>query len=493
MTDSVYRSEDGGESWEAYSLGVEGGERMNIAVDIDSTNIVYASTDIGFIKSTDSGQSWDLSVVSSDPVTIRKIKCSPSEPEKVYVTSDGGVMYKTSGGLGKRNQSTAVQWEKLPENLSNSYLRDIEIDPDNSNHLYIMSSGSGIGQMLKRSTDGGYNWTSIPGTQMQTAYDVTLGSIYIGGSWDDDDVDSTSTFMGLFRSTDGGATWDKYAFHKEHYRNFGHVKSVAPDLDDPTVCYAAGNYIDEYQAWIASVMKTTDRGDTWNEIGLSIPRKTTVIRIDPFDHNRIYVGTEKDEYSNVGGLYISTDAGATWQEPAQHFFVKDLVVNNSEEGSLFAGTPNTVYKSSDGGVTWEEIADGLNMGVTCMDFDPVNHVLYAGTEDDGVFRISTGTGVATATQKMPETAVLHQNFPNPFNGGTTIHYSLERSFNVQIAIYDVRGRLVKRLFNGERESGMHRIEWDGRDTSEKTVPSGLYFARMKAGDRVQMKKMILQK
>ena len=88
---------------------------------------------------------------------------------------------------------------------------------------------------------------------------------------------------------------------------------------------------------------------------------------------------------------------------------------------------------------------------------------------------------------------LYQNHPNPFNPTTMIGYELDRSVDVQLDIYDVQGRLVRRLVNRVVEPGFHSIEWDGRNDSGRAVSSGIYFYRLRAGHTVQTRKMVLLK
>ncbi|UCH62104.1 MAG: T9SS type A sorting domain-containing protein [Fidelibacterota bacterium] len=99
-------------------------------------------------------------------------------------------------------------------------------------------------------------------------------------------------------------------------------------------------------------------------------------------------------------------------------------------------------------------------------------------------------GIATA---LPEQPALRQNHPNPFNAQTTISYQLPENAVVELAIYDLRGQRVRMLAGGMRSGGEHRQVWDGQDDSGRPVPSGVYYYRLEAGDRILTKKMILMK
>lgn len=88
---------------------------------------------------------------------------------------------------------------------------------------------------------------------------------------------------------------------------------------------------------------------------------------------------------------------------------------------------------------------------------------------------------------------LKQNYPNPFNPSTTIDYSINRSDNVRINIYDSAGRLVKNLVNGFRRPGDYKVIWDGKNNDGINASSGVYFYQLITKDFQSSKKMILLK
>ncbi|HSG27688.1 MAG TPA: M1 family aminopeptidase, partial [Candidatus Krumholzibacterium sp.] len=92
---------------------------------------------------------------------------------------------------------------------------------------------------------------------------------------------------------------------------------------------------------------------------------------------------------------------------------------------------------------------------------------------------------------IPALSYLSQNFPNPFNPVTTIGFGLGEESRVRIAVYDLRGRLVRVLTDGVWPAGSHDIVWNGLDSSGVPVASGVYFYRMESGDTSTSKKMVL--
>ena len=74
---------------------------------------------------------------------------------------------------------------------------------------------------------------------------------------------------------------------------------------------------------------------------------------------------------------------------------------------------------------------------------------------------------------------------------TVIDYSLGKRCHVRIAVYDLLGRMVRTIIDEEQSSGSHFTAWDGTSDSGSRVASGVYFYRLKAGDVVRTKKMVL--
>ena len=85
------------------------------------------------------------------------------------------------------------------------------------------------------------------------------------------------------------------------------------------------------------------------------------------------------------------------------------------------------------------------------------------------------------------------NFPNPFKSKTTITYSLQENSNVIIEIYNIQGKKIKTLVNEYQVSGNHSVVWYGRNETEQSVNSGIYFYRITAGNLFSAKEMILIK
>lgn len=153
----------------------------------------------------------------------------------------------------------------------------------------------------------------------------------------------------------------------------------------------------------------------------------------------------------------------------------------------------------------------INLTITLLEGDwavigPI--VLYEFEREEGE-GIPSGGGFQVAEDRswlLPEVFALSQNYPNPFPSNTTIPYQIPPSssqstgqllsgrlgtVDCRVEIYDVCGRLVKRLVEREQQPGFHSVVWDGRDSSGRLVATGVYFYRVKAGKFKSSKKMVV--
>lgn len=94
---------------------------------------------------------------------------------------------------------------------------------------------------------------------------------------------------------------------------------------------------------------------------------------------------------------------------------------------------------------------------------------------------------------IPKSASLDQNYPNPFNPQTQFHYSLSKTENIYLAIYDLLGREIFIIHNGLQRAGNHNVQWTGVNNTGSFVPSGIYFCRLTSESDVFTKKMVLNR
>jgi len=106
-----------------------------------------------------------------------------------------------------------------------------------------------------------------------------------------------------------------------------------------------------------------------------------------------------------------------------------------------------------------------------------------------------GQAIQSTTERISTRlkSSLSQNYPNPCNPETTVEYSLAESCHVTLKIYNMAGKLIKTLIDEYQQAGSHKITWHGDNDAGQEVASGVYFYRIKAGDFVSTKKMVVLK
>ncbi|MEW6753604.1 MAG: FlgD immunoglobulin-like domain containing protein [Candidatus Latescibacterota bacterium] len=92
---------------------------------------------------------------------------------------------------------------------------------------------------------------------------------------------------------------------------------------------------------------------------------------------------------------------------------------------------------------------------------------------------------------LPRGMSLDQNYPNPFNSSTVIRYALPQAQPVELALFDVAGQRVATLAADVRDAGRHAVTWDGRDDGGRLVATGVYLCRLRAGDQVQARTVLV--
>ncbi len=177
-----------------------------------------------------------------------------------------------------------------------------------------------------------------------------------------------------------------------------------------------------------------------------------------------------------------------------------------------------VEVSNDNGTSWVELerlagkANSWNLVSTELNtlengtFELTNEVVFrflaCDLNEEGLveaaiddFSIESFTSSALSlvedTPGPVQFVVLQQNRPNPFNPATTIVFSLPQAGHMELAVYSIDGRRVATLVNQSMSAGEHRVTWDGRDGSGRSVASGNYFYRLSAGEIVLVERMVL--
>lgn len=148
-----------------------------------------------------------------------------------------------------------------------------------------------------------------------------------------------------------------------------------------------------------------------------------------------------------------------------------------------------------------EIAAGAANGVDNLSAISLlkNYDVQIQTSYDSLFNVPKITNILGSKYDLPREYILSQNYPNPFNPTTKIKYSIPQetrhasSLLVSLKVYDVLGREVATLVNEEKQPGNYEVTFNTETRRGESLPSGVYFYRIAAGNFTQTKKLILLK
>ena len=183
--------------------------------------------------------------------------------------------------------------------------------------------------------------------------------------------------------------------------------------------------------------------------------------------------------AHIVGNTVSSDFPGSGETTAS-IFVSKL----SEDGGdlLYTFTKPSYSANAGHGITFGDAGQVYFTGAINAPAD-----FYVG-------KIGDGNEIVTSVEEadvIGPAARLDDPRPNPFNPTTTIHFTLEDASHARLVVYDPAGRRVVTLADGNLGAGEIQRVWDGKDANRRDVSSGVYFARLQAGDFTATRKMVL--
>ena len=245
-----------------------------------------------------------------------------------------------------------------------------------------------------------------------------------------------------------------------------------------------------------------DPGDwveLFNSTGESVDIGQWVFKDEDDDH--IFILPENTILETGEYLVLCNDSASfTSLFPDVGNFVGEIDFGFSGGGELLrlfdaGGTlvDTVLYDDSD---PWPEDPDGNGPTLELINPNLDNALAenWAASEGYGSPGGMNTSFLSTKSQlEIPDRFIVHHNYPNPFNPTTTISYELPENSFVNVTIFDMLGREVKKLVNGKQDSGYHQVNWDGTHDNGKPVSSGVYLYFIRTENAIQTGKMILLK
>ncbi len=216
-----------------------------------------------------------------------------------------------------------------------------------------------------------------------------------------------------------------------------------------------GNYLVEVGGWIYYVDTTAKK------VFLPGPKDTTLYyKLDAKLGEKWYTSNSEWYWAVVTDIFTTPILN---EVKVIEFWGK------SEVDSLWMYTD---YLQSDFGLIRQDVEGGCPFGDMILSCCIINGIQY------GVCVLGMDNAFQTS---VIDGFRLFQNYPNPFNQSTVIRYNLPRAVLVNLAIYDLTGRKIRKLVQTVQPAGEYEINWNGTDDSGKMVSSGVYVAQLSAG------------
>lgn len=350
---------------------------------------------------------------------VTALAIDPTQPNTVYLgAAQGGVWKTTNGG---------DSWTPLTDNQASMSMGALALDPQNPSTIY---AGTGeptqgldnyYGAGILKSTDGGATWTrqgvsafnglAIARILVHPANSNTL----FAASSQSGQSGPVSPARGIFRSKDGGLTWEGLLTCTDC---FG-ATDLEMDSGDPNTLYAG------FQGF--GVFKSTDGGNNWGQLTNNLPNPKTVgvgrvvLSISKSNPAVVYASYQvivPNQYDGAG-IFVTTNGGATWTQistggynfcGSQCWYSHTIEVDPTNPNTLYAGgtaaysgnseadftVRQVVIKTTNGGGSWLDLSDNsapnktLHPDMHVIAFDPANSQTVWAGNDGGVWKSTNG-------------------------------------------------------------------------------------------------------
>ncbi|MCX2717969.1 thrombospondin type 3 repeat-containing protein [Lentiprolixibacter aurantiacus] len=332
---------------------------------------------------------------------INAIAVDPNNPDVWYAGAPAGGIWKSTNAGGS--------WTNLFDNFPQIGVSGIAIDPNNSNIIYIATGDDDAADSYSigvfKSLDGGQTWNQTDLNPSNTSVSSLMNEIVM------DPTDSNTlwvgTSFGLYKTTNGGDNWNRVLN--------GYISDFKLKPGSPDTVYAVRNAHIGGGGNATAYFKTTDGGATFapmdDAVNPILPSSCgrVVLGVSPADPEVLYIlaantGIEDNNFE-YQGLYKSTDSGATFtespnttdiMESSQAWFDLALEVSPANANELYMGCLN-IWKSLNGGNSWSKLNNWFvnNAAYTHADIHTlkiINGNVYAGT--DGGLYISDDSGAS---------------------------------------------------------------------------------------------------
>ncbi|MBX7044394.1 MAG: T9SS type A sorting domain-containing protein [Ignavibacteria bacterium] len=386
---------------------------------------------------------------------------------KFYIAADSGkIFYSSNGGLNWVQQNTGI--------LNN--IGDICFSDANTGYAIAWEYGTinpnFYGTIILKTTNGGLNWNSN--------YKLDTNQFYTKITFVNNQYGYLVGFpTRIQKTTNNGNSWTQDSIELSPSSGYPvyNVKTIGTQF-----AIACGGHMD-----LAGVIwKTTNGGANWKSMGVAAEPLYAIYFLD--NQNFMAVG---GDFEYGASLVTSSDAGVTWNyTPFNEFGIgRGISFRTLREGWIALEIGQKFMYTMDAGKRWGYYSTPNGESIKDVYFSNNRHGIAVGQHAAILCYNTALVGVENAEAWLPESVALRQNYPNPFNPATIISFTLDRTKNVEIKIFDALGKEIRTLVSKAFTQGEHSIKFDAAN-----LPAGVYFYTLKTRDNHSItKKMVLVK
>jgi photosystem II stability/assembly factor-like uncharacterized protein len=457
----LFKTMDGGITWEMLSEGTYPAltERYN-ALYFSDNNTGWVVGEYGYITHFDDGEEWINQSLFTNDKEITDISFIDSLNGWALANNSHefaqGMLLKTNDGGGTWN----ILEKYFYDQLHSLYVID------ETNLLITGEYGS------YRSQDGGDNWAQLIFYEGYYLLDMYFINKNIGWAIDFDIPDGSR----IYKTSDQGESW---------VQQYGGVGDF----------YHSIFFIDQSNGWVVGrsddsgiILNTTNGGETWSDQLLVDGQNFT--EVDFYDSNN---GWTVDLH---GSVFKTTDGGQSWNQinEGNVGLLHDIFLVDS---SYFYAVGNKgqypqpviqglIFCSNDGGLSWTEQTSGTSQELHGIWFNDAKIGWIVGL---GGTILHTNNGGMLSVYEPSEIAATRLSvilYPNPFSASTTMEYEIRESSNVILTVHNHLGQQVESLTDEYQQPGKHKVVWNASG-----LPSGIYFYRLIAGNESSTGKLVV--
>lgn len=359
----IYRSSDGGANWSAVNDGLPRNNPTQLAV---SGSTVFAGTNIGLYMSENNGETW--TEIQNRAVTA-------------LVASGGNLFFGTSDQSLFRYANRGAGWTLTKCSCTGVYF--VSLCMSVGNVIAQVQDNSGAVSTII-STDTGTSWTALKKGFIDH-YAVNGNTIL------------AATDSCIYLSTNSGTDWTA-------------VNTVLPKSMDYSCFAFSPNRI--FAGTTKGVLRSTDSGKTWTEVNKGIASSS--VKCFAVSHGNIFAGTECPKIGNGGGVFLSSNNGATWTD----IYPRCVDALAISANAIFAGSFNNgLDRSTNDGASWSKADTGIKGCHMVRSLAVSGGILLAGTHGGGVsFSADNGTNWTSSGGPSWPVISLATNGSNIFAG-----------------------------------------------------------------------------